>query len=218
MILVAECRSEQESALKVFISWSGKKSMEVAKVLKWWIEKIVQTSDAFVSDDDIALGTRWSDVIKNTLAETKIGVICVTPENQGAPWINFEAGAISKAVDGQDTKVVPVLIDFMKKTDYKGPLSDFNLSLLDREGLLKLAKTANASLSSPKDDADVVETFDAWWPKLEEKLKAIESELPSNVQPTRQTDDMVSEILDAVRDMQRIGFRIQWTQPLWAER
>lgn len=191
--------------MKIFISWSGKKSMEVAKVLKWWIEKIVQTSDAFVSDDDIALGTRWSDTIKKALAETRIGVICVTPENQQAPWINFEAGAISKAVEGQDTKVVPVLIDFKKKTDYKGPLSDYNLALLDRDGLLKLARTANASLSNPKDDADVLETFEAWWPRLEGKLKSIHEDIPSNVQPERKIDDIVSEILETVRDIQKQG-------------
>lgn len=177
--------------------------MEVAKVLKWWIEKIEQTSEAFVSDTDISLGTRWSDVIKNALAETAIGVICVTPENQSAPWINFEAGAISKAVNGQDTKVIPVLIDFQKKTDYKGPLSDFNLALMDKDGLLKLAKAANSTLPKPKDDSAVLETFEILWPHLEEKLLKIDSEISSNVQPSRQPEDVMSEILDTVRDIQK---------------
>ncbi|BAS17573.1 hypothetical protein AHiyo8_58760 [Arthrobacter sp. Hiyo8] len=187
--------------------------MEVAKVLKWWIEQVIATTEAFVSDDDIALGTRWSDRIKNELAETKIGIICVTPDNQSAPWISFEAGAISKAVDGQDNKVVPVLIDFKHKTDYKGPLSEFNLALLDREGLLKLAKSANASLTKSRSDADVSEAFDVWWPKLEEKLAAINEEQPADVQPERETKDIVSEVLDIVRDLQRQGSGISSRRP-----
>lgn len=187
--------------MKVFISWSGKKSMEVAKVLKWWVKNVIQSTEPFVSDDDIALGTKWSERITNELAETMIGIICITPDNQSAPWINFEAGAISKVVEGEQNKVVPVLIDFMKKTDYKGPLSAFNLALLDREGLLKLAKSINATLTSSRPEADVVETFETWWPQLEERLKEVHRNTPVAPQPERRMEDVTSEILERVRSL-----------------
>ena len=177
--------------------------MAVAKVLKWWIERVAQTTTAFVSDDDISLGTRWSDRIKNELAETRVGIICVTPDNQTAPWINFEAGAISKAVDGNDNKVIPILIDYRKKTDYKGPLSEFNLALLDREGLLKLAKAINDTLVEPKSAPEVEETFEAWWPQLEKKIADVHEAEPASQQPSRHPDDVNSEILEIVRDLQK---------------
>lgn len=173
--------------------------MEVAKVLKWWVKNVIQSTDPFVSDDDIALGTRWSERITHQLSETTIGIICVTPENQSAPWINFEAGAISKAVEGEETKVVPVLIDFNKKTDYKGPLSTFNLALLDREGLLKLAKSVNATLPLPREEVEVVETFDTWWPHLNQRLDEVNQNTPEPRQPERKVEDVASEILDKVR-------------------
>lgn len=175
--------------------------MEVAKVLKWWVKNVIQSTEPFVSDDDIALGTKWSERITNELAETMIGIICITPDNQSAPWINFEAGAISKVVEGEQNKVVPVLIDFMKKTDYKGPLSAFNLALLDREGLLKLAKSINATLTSSRPEADVVETFETWWPQLEERLKEVHRNTPVAPQPERRMEDVTSEILERVRSL-----------------
>lgn len=203
-------------ALKVFISWSGKKSMEIARVLKWWVKNVIQSTDPFVSDDDIALGTRWSERITHELSATTIGIICVTPENQSAPWINFEAGAISKAVEGEESKVVPLLIDFNKKTDYKGPLSTFNLALLDQEGLLKLARSINATLSSPREEVEVVETFDTWWPHLQQRLEAVNRNVPEPRQPERKIEDVASEILDKVRlltqeksGQQRSGARIK---------
>ncbi|WAH97793.1 toll/interleukin-1 receptor domain-containing protein [Arthrobacter sp. MMS18-M83] len=191
--------------MKIFISWSGPKSKEIAKVLKWWIEKTSQTSTAFVSESDIKVGTRWSDRITNELAETKIGIICITPDNQNAPWINFEAGAISKAVDGVETKVAPILIDFAEKTDYSGPLREFHLCLLNKEGLLELANTINDSLLEPKTHSDVAETFDVWWERLDAKIQEVHEAKPAPTQPKRDVDEVVAEVLDIVRDIQKRG-------------
>ena len=46
--------------MKVFISWSGKTSFEVAKVLKEWIPCVIQDIEPYFSSDDIDKGARWS--------------------------------------------------------------------------------------------------------------------------------------------------------------
>ena len=48
--------------------------------------------------------------------------MCVTRENYLTPWINFEAGALSKAFG--HARVVPRLLD-MPISDLTGPLVQF---------------------------------------------------------------------------------------------
>ena len=62
-----------------------------------------------MSDDEIRSGARWSDVLAKSLDETNYGIICVTRENQHAPWLVFEAGALAKRLDSG--RVVPLCID-----------------------------------------------------------------------------------------------------------
>ena len=54
------------------------------------------------------------------LAAAKAGIICVTPSNLEAPWILFEAGALSKTLE--NTFVCPLLIG-LEPADVSGPLA-----------------------------------------------------------------------------------------------
>jgi hypothetical protein len=58
-----------------------------------------------MSAEDIDAGTRWGSEVTNELAETRCGIICLTQENQKAPWVLFEAGALSKTLE--KTFVIP---------------------------------------------------------------------------------------------------------------
>ena len=44
-----------------------------------------------MSEHDIKAGQQWANEIGTRLASTSFGVICITPENQPAPFLNFEA-------------------------------------------------------------------------------------------------------------------------------
>jgi hypothetical protein len=48
-----------------------------------------------MSQDDIETGSGWLARIKNELEATSYGIICLTPQNLDAPWLHFEAGALS---------------------------------------------------------------------------------------------------------------------------
>lgn len=43
-------------ALKVFISWSGERSKEMANALREWLPMVLQYVEPFVSDKDISAG------------------------------------------------------------------------------------------------------------------------------------------------------------------
>jgi hypothetical protein len=104
--------------VKVFISWSGQKSREVAVALRDWLPLVINSVEPFVSSEDINAGTRWQGEIAGALQTTNFGLVCVTRENHGAPWLNFEAGALAKAVDS--SRVVPLAID-LKPSDIENP-------------------------------------------------------------------------------------------------
>ena len=49
-----------------------------------------------MSDTDIEKGARWENEISLRLAESDLGIICLTPDNLEEPWVLFEAGALAK--------------------------------------------------------------------------------------------------------------------------
>jgi hypothetical protein len=74
--------------MKVFLSWSGDLSHEVACTLRDWLPCVIQSLKPWVSSEDIEKGTRWSTDIAKELRDTAYGILCVTKENLGAPWVH----------------------------------------------------------------------------------------------------------------------------------
>lgn len=59
--------------VKVFLSWSGIKSREVALVLRDWLPLVMNSVEPFVSAKDIYAGTRWQSEISTQLESTNFG-------------------------------------------------------------------------------------------------------------------------------------------------
>src|SRR4051794_3511302 len=136
--------------MRLFISWSGKKSHAVALALHDWLPGVINHVRPFVSSTDIWAGTRWQAEIAGQLESTNFSIVCVTQENQAAPWLNFEAGALAKAVDA--SRVVPLAID-LKPSDVELPLGQFQAQPATQEGLSKVLASINAACEQPlKDD------------------------------------------------------------------
>jgi len=64
--------------VKVFISWSGTKSRDVALALREWLPLVMNSVEPFVSAKDIYAGTRWQLEISAQLEATNFGIVCVT--------------------------------------------------------------------------------------------------------------------------------------------
>lgn len=85
--------------MKVFISWSGARSKAVASKLREWLPDVIQNIEPWMSRHDIKAGERWDKELSGELNDSKFGIICLTSDNYDAPWILFEAGALSKTID-----------------------------------------------------------------------------------------------------------------------
>lgn len=180
--------------MKVFISWSGKRSKALAIALKEWIPLIVQHAKPWVSDNDISAGDRWAQAIAGELESSNFGILCITPENLSSEWILFEAGALSKAM--QDAKVIPFLLG-LELSDLSGPLSQFQALKVDEPGMLNALKAMNQVSDTKTDEATIERLVPALWPQLREKLDQIPDKNGSGKHMRPQTEileDLVSQV------------------------
>ena len=95
--------------MKVFLSWSGHKSHQVALAFRDWLPSVIQSVTPYVSSEDIDKCARWSTDIAKELENSSFGILCVTKDNIEAPWLLFEAGALSKMMG--KSAVCPFLFD-----------------------------------------------------------------------------------------------------------
>ncbi len=187
--------------MKVFISWSGSRSKEVAIALRKWLKNVIQTLEPWLSDDDIDKGTRWSTDIAHQLAETRVGIICLTAENLTAPWILFEAGALSKTLD--QTYVCTYLIE-IDPADVEGPLSQFQATRANKEDTKKLIRTINKARGDVAlSDETIDGAFEKWWPDLEQSLNSL-SKSNKTFAVKRDQRELVEELLELARGHSRI--------------
>jgi hypothetical protein len=186
--------------VKVFLSWSGQRSKEVANLLSDWLCCVIQASRPWISTRDLDRGSLWFGEINDQLKDTTVGIICLTQENKARPWILFEAGALAKGLS--TSRVCTLLVDLEPK-DIEDPLAQFNHTFPNRESVLGLVKTLNSTLASNGLDNRILEqVFDTYWPQFEERFEGIlantEAQPPSKPRPK---EDVLGEILENTRMM-----------------
>jgi hypothetical protein len=193
--------------MQVFLSWSGVTSHKFACCLREWLPNVIQSLVPYVSSEDIDKGSRWSTDIAKELEESRYGIICVTKDNIFAPWVNFEAGALSKIID--KSFVTPFLFD-LQRSDVHGPLLQFQSTILEEDDVLKLLKSINNRNTDNErlKEEKLLKAFNVWWPKLDLEIKSIvPSNEEGNEQPTRLEDKssaILEELLNLARNQQRI--------------
>lgn len=192
--------------MKIFLSWSGEASRRFAEVFKDLIEQVCPWSDVYISDQDIESGERWLYNVAGTLEQSNFGIIFLTNSNKSAPWILFEAGALSKSLS--DSRLVPVLCDISDIDLTGNPLSQFQYRKLTHDDVLKVVRDVNKRSDKPALWDRLVKTFEAFWPEYQEKFDTLKSEFPrpaTEKNPKSGTVDMVQlqnsidEVLRAVR-------------------
>lgn len=199
----------QNRLMKVFISWSGSISHEVALALRDWLPSVLQVVDPYVSSEDIDKGARWSTDISRELEESSFGVLCVVPDNLTAPWLNFEAGALSKSFE--KGRVSPFLFGLKRADVPPGPLLQFQSTVFEKADVFKLVQSINQACGDDAlEPARLNESLEVWWGHLEDRLRPLLDKtgaVPSadaSGTPTRGPDEVLAEILDLVREQQRL--------------
>lgn len=193
--------------MKVFISWSGNTSLKVAQSLREWLPFIINSIEPYVSSEDIDKGARWSTDIAKELEDSTFGILCVTRDNLEAPWLSFEAGALSKTME--KSFVTPFLFD-IKRSEVKGPILQFQSTIFDKDDIRKMLKTLNKACGDAGiPEARLDKSFDVWYPTLEKSLNELKSTTVNDSENKESKDsvhssEMLEEILELSRDNQKL--------------
>lgn len=198
--------------MKLFISWSGQLSNQIAKELKEWFPLVINQLEPFVSSESIKKGDRWMIDIYSELEQSNFGVICLTKENLTEPWIMFEAGALSKNIS--QSRVSSLLFDNLKQNDVKSPLSLFQNTEFDKEDFRKLVSSINNALADKKiSDTILSRSFDKWFPDLEEKIKKLQDEYSPVLPPKQEDANTLDEILRTTKYISNVVARFNLKLP-----
>ncbi len=188
--------------MKIFLSWSGDRSRQVADLLDDWLQCVLQAVNPWMSSKNIDRGALWFSEISNQLADTSVGIICLTKENKNKPWILFESGALAKGISSN--RVCTFLID-LRPTDVENPLAQFNHSQPDKTGLWDLVRTINSTLEDKKLSEKILEkVFETYWPQFEKSFNdVIENTVEGKVVESRSENDLLVEVLSSIRSMDK---------------
>jgi hypothetical protein len=187
--------------MKIFLSWSGAYSREIAGAFEGWIPSVIQSVEVFISTGGIGPGERWLPKISGALDEIEFGLVFVTEQNKEAPWLMFEAGALAKNVE--KSRVIPVLCNAEDDIEFKkNPLSHFQYVKLDQDGIFRAMK----SIFDVSEDTKLTEQLfekglQTWWPELQSQLNNIH---PPKVSPKRkgaESEDRLGQLEGAVSQL-----------------
>ncbi len=187
--------------MDIFISWSGDRSRECADALKQWLPRVIQSVRPWISTHDLAKGTRWESVLAKELGQHIYGIICVTPENRESPWLNYEAGALSKT----DASRTFTLLIGLTYAEVEQPLAQFNHTLATKADVLSLVRSINESGESRLTDELLQHAFETNWAFMEAEFTRIVGQVAPSDQrkkpsaSLRDERSLLEEILESVR-------------------
>lgn len=183
--------------MKVFISWSGERSQTLGDALRGWIPLVLHYVEPWLSQADIEAGQRWAEQVAKELESSNFGILAVTRENVGSPWVLFEAGALAKSMQG--SRVIPLLLD-LEVREIAGPLAQFQAKKVDRTGLFEVIQSLNQAATHPVPDDRVEQLLNALWPELEKKIAAIPKAAPQ-AKHARPQNEILEELVTSVRSL-----------------
>lgn len=201
--------------LRIFVSWSGQDSKQFAEHLRTWIPNVIQEADVWVSSQDIQKGSRWSAELTDRLSSISFGLVVLTKANRDAPWVLFEAGALSTRVGA---RVATILTNLSESDLTNTPLSQFQSTRgSSKDDVLQLLETINLACERPLSPDRLRATFERWWPDLEEAYNAVAFAEPvaTTAKPSRDasTDTLLKEVLASVRRLERDVNAVQAPSP-----
>jgi len=209
------CRGSEQGvrmalAPNIFISWSKERGKAAATALHEWLPMIIQAAKPWMSDKDIGKGTVWLDELTAALGTLKQGIICLTRESLSEPWLLYEAGVISKALD-RKTRVWTYLLADLKPSDVSHPLGLFQHTVATRDDTFRLLESINNTMEDHGVPSSILrKQFEMLWPELDKKLSELPGPKVWRFPRTRSVEDMVAELLELARaeDRRKISFRL----------
>jgi hypothetical protein len=154
---------------KLFISWSGARSRQLAEALNDWLRDRF-TYPTFISTG-IEKGSRWFDEVQQQLSEAKAGIVCITPASLDSAWMLFEAGALACEVrEGRGEARLYTYLHGVQPSELPGPLQGYQSTVTTKEDTYQLLDGLHRLFGLDKRGPD---DFDEDWKALGKQISAI---------------------------------------------
>lgn len=100
----------------IFMSWKGDEELEIARLLKQWLEQYFQVK-IFLSADDCAEENDWQESIRRAVKDSDFGIVVLSHRNEHAPWIMYEMGLIDATHNYKG--LAPIALDFNPREQHE---------------------------------------------------------------------------------------------------
>jgi len=179
--------------MKLFICWSGARGRKFAETSQEWLRSLFDPVLEPTISVDIEKGAVWFEDLSLELRKARVGLICLTPEAIGSPWIHFEAGILAKALheDAASTdpersagglRIFPFVFG-VEPAALKGPLTAYqSTSASDKDDVWRLVEAIATVLKQdpdtqpnapPPSKRQVHRRFEDSWEDFQARLAAI---------------------------------------------
>jgi len=169
----------------------------------------LQYVEPYFSEKDIILGETSFKNISEELENCNFGLIFLTKNNIDSPWINFEAGALSKEYN---SKVIPILWDTDLSLLEPSPLKQYQSPIkLEEERVRGIIEAINKSSDSSEkiSNKQLDGSFNVWWPILKEQLDNVPKEYIENNEDTPKEPITQSQFKKYMEAIQRTVSNMQ---------
>lgn len=191
-------------AMRIFISWSGPESHALARILHAWIPMVLPYAKPWMSSENIHKGKRWVPEIGDNLQNSSYCIVCVTPNVAQRPWVNFEAGAVSKIVES--SHVSPVLLGVSIDDLGDVPLKMFQCTVFEKEDVAKLFRSINAASDFPVSEQRLAKSLNYTWDEAHKNARRITQHGSDRSQmnrggsgdPNAELDDLEVDVLSTI--------------------
>ena len=191
-------------AMKIFLSWSGDLSREVASLLDENIRPLLWgNADVFMSKHDIASGQDWAKALAKELRQSVFGIVCLTPDNLQSHWLLYEAGALTSR---EQQRLCTLLLAGLEQKDVPSPLAHYQNRIFCKAEFEALMQDIRAGLDRGPTQKEFDEMFARLWPELWEKYQQILKQFPP-----------APRSRPAVKTFERTLLRLPLAEPLLAE-
>ena len=160
--------------MSVFVCWSGTRSKIIAGAVQELLlsqKEFELTKDNVFISGGIEKGATWFQSIVEALRKSRVGIVCLTTENLHNPWLHFEAGALTRALDdkaGDDRILIP-LLHGVSAAEMTGPLSAYQATYTSRADLASMMSRVAEVLEKPLACA----LTENQWQQFQSKLGAL---------------------------------------------
>lgn len=136
--------------MKIFISWSGEESKQIAEYMHKWIPERLQLVKVWGSfnDKDLPQGKDNFNRIFDAARDKDICLLILTKKSLKSSWVSFEPGIF----EGRQKEILTLLCDDLDYNKLLGfPFSGYH-AYPNKESMVTLFSTINQKCKAPIED------------------------------------------------------------------